>query len=266
MFDFLGKLIDTGVSAWNASENREQQEKINAQNLAQQREFAQHGIRWKVADAQAAGLHPLAALGAQTSSFSNLVGSSQEVKSDFGGMGQSLDRAIAAGSTASERDAKMSAAVSRVAQTFQLERLNLENEMLKTNIAKERGQLGPPFPGNWVNMVSGGPNRTTPGGLAVKEKEIEQQAAAHPEVGTYNLLGMNLKTNPMFSDANTLENRGGEGIGDFLGWANIPADILYTHPWLLSWITKQYGPNLLDEMRGGDRSRYSRAQRTMRGR
>lgn len=31
--------------------------------LAYQREFAQHGIRWRVADAKAAGIHPLAALG-----------------------------------------------------------------------------------------------------------------------------------------------------------------------------------------------------------
>lgn len=35
-----------------------------------QREFAQHGIRWKVADAKAAGLHPLYAIGAQGASYS----------------------------------------------------------------------------------------------------------------------------------------------------------------------------------------------------
>lgn len=40
----------------------------NAQNYAMNKEFAQHGIRWKVADAKAAGIHPLAALGTQTNS------------------------------------------------------------------------------------------------------------------------------------------------------------------------------------------------------
>lgn len=45
-------------------------EKANEQNAALQREFAQHGISWKVADAKRAGLHPLAALGTQTASAS----------------------------------------------------------------------------------------------------------------------------------------------------------------------------------------------------
>lgn len=38
-----------------------------------QREFAQHGVRWRVEDAKAAGLHPLYALGAQTPSYSPMV-------------------------------------------------------------------------------------------------------------------------------------------------------------------------------------------------
>jgi len=35
-----------------------------------QKEFAQYGLRWKAEDARRAGLHPLAALGSQTQSFS----------------------------------------------------------------------------------------------------------------------------------------------------------------------------------------------------
>jgi hypothetical protein len=38
-------------------------------NRALQREFAQNQIRWKVADAKAAGLHPLAALGATSTPY-----------------------------------------------------------------------------------------------------------------------------------------------------------------------------------------------------
>ena len=38
-------------------------------NIKYQKQFAQHGIRWKVEDAKAAGLHPLYALGANTHSF-----------------------------------------------------------------------------------------------------------------------------------------------------------------------------------------------------
>jgi hypothetical protein len=42
----------------------------NAQNVAYQKEFAQKGVQWKVEDAKKAGLHPLYALGANTTSFS----------------------------------------------------------------------------------------------------------------------------------------------------------------------------------------------------
>ena len=43
---------------------------LNRMNYEQQKEFAQHGIRWKVEDAKAAGLHPLHALGGSTASYS----------------------------------------------------------------------------------------------------------------------------------------------------------------------------------------------------
>jgi hypothetical protein len=66
-------------------------------NAASQREFAQRGIRWKVADAKAAGIHPLYALGAQTHSFSP----SPIMQNDFGitQAGQNLSRSLAAQKT-----------------------------------------------------------------------------------------------------------------------------------------------------------------------
>lgn len=42
----------------------------NAANIAHQKEFAQNAVQWKVEDAKKAGLHPLYALGANTTSFS----------------------------------------------------------------------------------------------------------------------------------------------------------------------------------------------------
>lgn len=57
-----------------------------------QRKYAENSIQWKVQDAKKAGVHPLAALGANTMSFSpQTVG---QMKSDFG---QNLGRAINAG-------------------------------------------------------------------------------------------------------------------------------------------------------------------------
>lgn len=81
-----------------------------SQNEALQREFAQMGIRWKVQDAEAAGLHPLYALGGSGAAFAPspalVHGSSPEVKPALrdpsppvgylGSMGQEIGRALSA--------------------------------------------------------------------------------------------------------------------------------------------------------------------------
>lgn len=69
------------------------------QNVNLQKEFAQTGIRMRVNDAKKAGIHPLYALGAQTSSFSPVsVGGDS-----FGNAGQQFGRAIDATSSHSQR-------------------------------------------------------------------------------------------------------------------------------------------------------------------
>lgn len=109
----------------SASEQRRAQEQANAANLAWaesqqsrneqlQREFAQNGIRWKAADAKAAGLHPLFAMGASTQGFAPIaIGAGQQAaaESDWLGptirnMGQDLSRAVAAQATQQEREAQ----------------------------------------------------------------------------------------------------------------------------------------------------------------
>lgn len=80
-----------------------------ASNEALQREFAQMGIRWKVEDAEAAGLHPLYALGGAGAAYAPspalVHGSPPEVRphlrqtadtgSYLGGMGQEIGSALA---------------------------------------------------------------------------------------------------------------------------------------------------------------------------
>lgn len=87
---------------------------MHERNAAMQREFAQMGIRWKVEDAQAAGLHPLYALGGGASfSPSAFIGGNAsslpsghaaQAAADVGSsMGQNISRAIAAMETPEER-------------------------------------------------------------------------------------------------------------------------------------------------------------------
>lgn len=102
-----------------------------------QREFAQKGIQWKVADATKAGIHPLYALGANTVSYSPVsVG-----MPDLGAMGQDIGQAIDRVSNPPER-------VNGALGALALERAGLENDLLRAQIARARinvaGQVAGP--------------------------------------------------------------------------------------------------------------------------
>jgi len=132
MLEALGAiagLAGKGLDAWIQHGNAKR-------NIKYQREFAQHGIRWKVADAQAAGLHPLAALGAQTHSFSPV-----SVGSDFGSAGQDISRAIQATQNKGER----ADGTTKQLQALQVQRAGLENQLLASQLSK-MNQAGQPPP------------------------------------------------------------------------------------------------------------------------
>lgn len=87
------------------------QEQLHRENIALQREFAQAGIRWKVEDAKAAGLHPLYALGASPATYSPSIPAM--VTPDQSGFarglaeaGQHVGRAIQAQQTPAQRQAE----------------------------------------------------------------------------------------------------------------------------------------------------------------
>lgn len=126
----IGSIIGAGQSGANAAA-------INQANYEHQKEFAQNGIRWKVADAKAAGLHPLAALGAQTAGYtpSAVVGDSPDF-SFLRDIGQDVGRAIDAKSTAAERAANKA----KIDQgtNLELEGKQLDNEYKRTLIASQK--------------------------------------------------------------------------------------------------------------------------------
>lgn len=123
---WLGGLLGGFGSIIGAGINSATQSKINKENIAMQKEFAQNGIQWKVQDAQKAGIHPAVALGAQTyqatpSSVAPDVGSG--VSGAFKHFGSAIDSYI--DDKSEERQ-------------LQLEALKLANEKDRIEIEKAK--------------------------------------------------------------------------------------------------------------------------------
>jgi len=92
---------DQANSAKNTADmNRAGQLQIADRNIELEKEFAQNGISWRIADAAKNGISPLAALGAPGVSFSPVsIGGDSPTptyETHFGQMGQDLSRAMMA--------------------------------------------------------------------------------------------------------------------------------------------------------------------------
>jgi len=121
----VGSLADSFFDAQSAK-----------QNIKLQKQFAQQGIQWKVADAKKAGIHPLYALGAQTHSFAPV----QTGGGNFSQMGQSVGRAIDAYRTNGER----LDGFTKASQSLQLENQKLNNDLLKQQLASNQATINQP--------------------------------------------------------------------------------------------------------------------------
>lgn len=87
--------------------NRDSARSAENRNIDFQREMAQMGVRWRVADAKAAGLHPLAALGAAPVSASPVAVGDTSMGSALAALGQNISRAVSAGRTEQENAAEL---------------------------------------------------------------------------------------------------------------------------------------------------------------
>lgn len=101
-----GALVSGGASILGGVLGRRSQESQSQAMIDAQREFAQQGIRWKVADAKAAGIHPLYALGANTHSFAPFSVGADPLAAGIAGMGQSIGDLIR-GTTADEQQERL---------------------------------------------------------------------------------------------------------------------------------------------------------------
>lgn len=144
----IGSIINRDAQRQSDYENRKLVEEMNAKNAAREDLYARDGIKMKMADAAAAGVHPLYALGAQT--YQPQAQSAFTSQPDFStgnmvsDMGQNISRAVAATSTAEEK--QMTA--------LRLTNAQLQNELLASQI-HQMNRTGPAFPGVTDNFIPG---------------------------------------------------------------------------------------------------------------
>lgn len=92
-----GALIGGAMNAYSTHQANVRNRRNAEDNMKKQEEFAKMGVQWKVDDARKAGIHPLAALGAQTHSFSPIsVGEAPNTHmgNAFMDMGQNIQSSI----------------------------------------------------------------------------------------------------------------------------------------------------------------------------
>lgn len=127
----LGALIGAAASLGSSFLSNKASQK-NAQAQADlQRQFAQSGIQWKVADAKKAGVHPLYALGAQTHSYAPV-----SVGSDYSGLasaGQQIGRAVDAATSPQGKLAQFQQSL----LAAQVEGAHLDNDIKRAKLASD---------------------------------------------------------------------------------------------------------------------------------
>lgn len=231
-----------------ANQNNATQMAIAKQNIDLQKEFAQHGIGWKVNDAVSAGLHPLIGAGAQAQSFSPVsVGTSapslEAPKMDFSSLGQDLSRAAKAMSSQAQREA----VDQQKQRELELEGMALNNDVKRAELASyirrnsaSGGMVGPSLnPGSGrIPLPRPGPARTVSEGTAVQDDDIKQKAEDYPATKISRPFGYPLYSNPYFGDGQSFEDRYGESeLGSTIKFGvNTIADHAYTGYKLWPWV------------------------------
>lgn len=130
---FFGALLGAGSSLLGGLLGKDEAKK----NMQMQLAFAKNSIQWKAQDAAKAGIHPLYAMGAPTMSFQNVVSGMPEAVANAG---QDISRAVGAAMDGGQKADAYTTAL----RALQLQRGGLENELLRTQIAKLNAPGTPP--------------------------------------------------------------------------------------------------------------------------
>lgn len=149
--------LSVGIGMWERRQERKSAEEQANRNIDAQREFAQHGVRWRVEDAKAAGLHPLFALGGAGAAFAPnpiTVGSSG-LGAGLERMGQNLSSAAARTMTVEQRNMHL---MQLKAMEANVARDTAQASYYSALEAKTRQEMGAgaSFPSDVVTDASGG--------------------------------------------------------------------------------------------------------------
>lgn len=211
----IGPLIGAAASIAGGLLANKAQKKQNQANEAAalrqeqlQKEFAQSGIQWKVRDAEQAGIHPLYALGANTTSYqpTNVGGGAADF-SFVSEAGQNIGRAIDA-----TRSTPASALAIRLGET-QLEGARLDNDLKRTQLASSIATLKqtstPGIPSLFQRGAMDGQ------GDSPQVAGIVEHDPKKPQYTTNLKWGKHYEPSPYISDASSFEDRYGE-MSDYI--------------------------------------------------
>ncbi|AXH77386.1 MAG: DNA pilot protein [Microviridae sp.] len=178
----MAAIVSAIAGAAGAAANADAQRKANNRNADMQKDFAENGIQRKVADAKAAGIHPLYALGASTPQFSPSY-QAGDVGGPIAQSGQDISRALMA--TADSDTRRTSNATAGHMAQLQEEHMSLQNDLLRSQILRSNAQIGPPMPavsypvlpGN-VDVITG--DSVGPGTVKYTPHEITSGRSDYP--------------------------------------------------------------------------------------
>lgn len=153
----IGAIVGAGANLLGGYFARDAQRDANAQQQANfwanyrfQQDAMQHGIKWRVDDAKEAGIHPLAALGAQLTSPSPIsVGSTPAdgFAKGIAAAGQDISRSLYATSSVAERAEGTQALITALGlKRAQLENDLVSSQVLGSKLANLRAAQMPPGP------------------------------------------------------------------------------------------------------------------------
>jgi len=188
----IGSGISAGLNLFGAKQSRKHAEKMAARSEALSREFAQSGIQWRVADAKAAGIHPLAALGANTHTPS--FAAMGVDTSGYGAAGQDISRAM---QTAAQSPSKKQQLYRAKVMELDLRNRELQNDYLASQIAKnnQAGQTPRTGISDGPMLVDGQPDAgglPLPGGRVLTRpmrREAPHSDRKYQEAGAHTDLG-----------------------------------------------------------------------------